>query len=343
MFVRVFGCILVFVSVLEILVCTNLNPGYKKQFFCYVVLRLKTLNRFITFFSTSLVTLLFCLLIEKMTVAVESAPITSPAPEVNETKEDKFIYNEDDEKEQKDCEKIFSMLTEQEVAEMPDPMMPRRYLRAEKGNIETAVKRLKETLVWRKEFGVDKVVADDELHKFENATGKMYTRGYDKDGCALLYIKPGLENSSSADGQIMHVVYTLERAIAATAKNTGGKEEKINLVVDFVNFSLFNSHPLSTRKRFIHILQSHYPERLKRAFLCSPPGIFKVFWKISQPFLDPVTKDKVVMCHGEEGLKRACALFDDIQKVELCAGGQCTREYDSKTWLESDFDVTFDE
>ena len=42
-----------------------------------------------------------------------------------------------------------------------------------------------------------------ELIDFENASGKLYARGFDKEGCALLYLKPGLENSDSADGQIM--------------------------------------------------------------------------------------------------------------------------------------------
>ena len=281
-----------------------------------------------------------------MTVALETEQTAATATTVaKEVKTEKFIYNEDDEEEQKNCEKIFSMLTEEEVAEMPDPMMPRRYLRAEKGNIETAVERLKKTLVWRKEYGVDKIVSGEmkELIDFENASGKLYARGFDKEGCALLYLKPGLENSDSADGQIMHAVYVLERAIAATHRNTNGKEEKINIIVDLVKFSLLNSHPLSTRKRFLAILQDHYPERLKRAFVCNPPTIFKAFYALAQPFMDPVTKDKVRMCSGEKAIEKVRSLMGDVTKLEECAGGSCTRTYVSKEWLESDFDVTFDE
>ena len=52
--------------------------------------------------------------------------------------------------------------------------------------------------------------------------------------------------------------------------------------------------PLHAIKSF----KSNYPERMKRVFMCNPPSYFSVFWALAKPFIDPVTRDKVVSCYG---------------------------------------------
>jgi hypothetical protein len=64
------------------------------------------------------------------------------------------------------------------------------------GDTEVAIKKIKATLAWRKEFEVDKIKncmnedGDQEMRKivlFEGSTGKLYTRGTDKEGRAGTY------------------------------------------------------------------------------------------------------------------------------------------------------------
>jgi len=50
------------------------------------------------------------------------------------------------------------------------------------------------------------------------------------------------------------------------------------------------------------------------------------FWAVVKPFLDPVTKSKIVFCHGKKGLEQ---IANDVGPVnvgnlEPCAGGMNT-------------------
>ena len=276
-----------------------------------------------------------------ITVETQTEVATTEAAEVKE----RIVYNSNDATEQRKCEDIVATLTLEEVQEMPDVLMPRRYLRGEKGVIESAVKKLKKTLQWRKEFEVDKIVNGefDELMSIENATGKMYTRGYVREGSAVMYMKPGLENTNSETDQMRHLVYILERAIAATSKHSNGKQEKICILIDFEQFSAWNSPPMSTTRHTLTILQDHYPERMKRAFICNPPAYFKIFWSLAQPFIDPVTKEKVVFCSGTAAMERVMDLVEDMHKVEPCAGGTAELKFNSSEFIKLDFHKTFDE
>jgi len=43
----------------------------------------------------------------------------------------------------------------------------------------------------------------------------------------------------------------------------------------------------------LSILQDHYPERLGRAFVINVPFILNAFYKMINPFIDPVTREKL--------------------------------------------------
>ena len=120
---------------------------------------------------------------------------------------------------------ILRALTSRERSSLPDVNMPLRHYRAEKGDLNEAVRKMRSTLRWREEFGVDDIKrcfdddcgttssssssssSPDERRSaeskgladaiaFENETGKIYCRGYDRQGRAVLYLTPGRENSN---------------------------------------------------------------------------------------------------------------------------------------------------
>jgi hypothetical protein len=73
---------------------------------------------------------------------------------------------------------------------------------------------LRATLSWRDSFGLDELNKGwRPILERENCTGKMYSRGFDKDGHAIIYMKPSLENTNEFDGNMKHLVFTLEYAI----------------------------------------------------------------------------------------------------------------------------------
>uniref|UniRef100_A0A7S4UWI1 CRAL-TRIO domain-containing protein n=1 Tax=Ditylum brightwellii TaxID=49249 RepID=A0A7S4UWI1_9STRA len=257
-----------------------------------------------------------------------------------------------EEVERKGCEEILAALNEDEKSRLSDEHMALRHLRAEKGDAKLAIKKLKKALQWRKEFGVDKIKnafsknGDQEMRSvmtLENETGKCYVRGYDKEGRAVFYMRPVLENTKEEINQMRQLVYHVERAIACTARKSG--LEKFNIVIDYKGFRLRDAPPMSTSKHTLEILQDYYPERLHRAYMFNPPFIFRTFWNLIKAFVDPVTKQKIVFCHGKAGLVEMADKFD-MSTVEDFTGGTAgeLRAFDSQEYLASTpFDHTFDE
>lgn len=80
-----------------------------------------------------------------------------------------------------------------------------RYLRARSYDFEKSSAMLKSTIEWRKTFGLGEMLNKgwDEVIAHENSSGKMYVRGISKGGHPILYMKPGLENSKSHDGNMV--------------------------------------------------------------------------------------------------------------------------------------------
>lgn len=258
--------------------------------------------------------------------------------------------------EEEGCKRIMEQLTEEEIDAMPDDNMPLRHFRADKGNVEKAVKRIKYAIQWRKDFGVEKILQaatstnsdddDNELKEIkkilmhESSPGKMYVRNHDNAKRAILYMFPVRENTNHPTHNIMHLVYSIERAIACTEKNG---LEKIVMIMDFKDWKMKHAAPLSTTKQTIHILQDCYVERLERAYITNAPLIFRTFWNMVKPFLDPVTKAKIVFCSSKSGMNELKSNFD-VEKVETCAlGTGDLKGFDVDEYFQTPFDMTFDE
>lgn len=147
-----------------------------------------------------------------------------------------------------------------------------RYLRATKWHEKEAAKRLQETLTWRREYGVDALTA--EQISPENETGKQILLGFDKQGRVCHYLNPGRQNTEPSPRQVQHLVYMVERVIDLTPPG----QETLALLINFKQSkSRSNTAPgISIGREVLHILQTHYPERLGRALIInggSPPPI----------------------------------------------------------------------
>eukprot|EP00571_Detonula_confervacea_P007245 CAMPEP_0172329822 /NCGR_PEP_ID=MMETSP1058-20130122/61082_1 /TAXON_ID=83371 /ORGANISM="Detonula confervacea, Strain CCMP 353" /LENGTH=370 /DNA_ID=CAMNT_0013047013 /DNA_START=28 /DNA_END=1140 /DNA_ORIENTATION=+ len=247
-------------------------------------------------------------------------------------------------------ESILHALTPHERQFLADDNMPLRHYRAEKGNLNEAIRKIKSTLKWREEFAVEDIKRcfdkntdglshkkREELNQLagviaqENETGKIYCRGYDKEGRAILYLTPGKENSTNEWNNMRHLVYHLERAIACTRRKSG--REKVCIVIRYQGFKLRNAPPISTVKHTLTILQSHYPERMYRAYICDPPFVFRSFWNIIKHFIDPATLEKIAFCAGKEGNVVLERDFDTSTTEKQAGGTTKLREFCSKEFL----------
>lgn len=174
-----------------------------------------------------------------------------------------------------------------------------RYLRATKWHESEAIDRIELTLSWRREFGISEPFDNEnkvngELVSEENETGKEVILGYDNDSRPCLYLKPGRQNTKTSERQVQHLVYMLERVIDYMPAG----QDSLALLIDFkahpVGTQLGKIPPVGIGRQVLHILQTHYPERLGKALLTNIPWLGWTFLKIIHPFIDPLTREKLV-------------------------------------------------
>lgn len=235
-----------------------------------------------------------------------------------------------------------------------------RHLRARNYNVSSAAAQLRDTFAWRVSFGVDPLMAAtaaaaaavsaappppaagaaassappfppaaDPLARTvhaESATGKQFVHGRCAAGRPVLYMRPGAQNSTDTRGNLLQLVYSLERGVATMRDGV----EKLTLLIDFTGYSMRVAPSFATQRATLAILQHHYPERLGLAVLWGAPRLFHLAYKALRPFVDPVTAAKIVFLYP--GLPA-----DGARMAELFGGGgELLAEYGgSSPWVYS--------
>ncbi|KAM0801231.1 CRAL/TRIO domain protein [Usnea florida] len=162
-----------------------------------------------------------------------------------------------------------------------------RYLRASKWNEPHAITRVQATLVWRREFKVESHTAD--YISEENETGKQVIFGYDNEGRPCLYLNPHRQNTKGREKQMQHLVFMLERCIDLTPPG----QETLAILVDFKQSRKGENPSVAQGRQTLSILQNHYPERLGNACVKNVPWLVWGFFKLINPFIDPLTREKM--------------------------------------------------
>lgn len=200
--------------------------------------------------------------------------------------------------------------------------------------------RVEEILVWRRDYGVDEIGGADVEE--ESKTGKQYIFGFDKQSRPVHYMHPDRQNTKESPRQIQFVVYMLERTVdlmPAGVENLclnidfgsshgGGQPTSIGQarqVLKSVFFLIMLWYSLKIVLK-IHptVLQTYYCERLGRAICIDVPTIFWAFFKMIQPFIDPVTKDKIRFVRNSS---ETLELVDADQLIKHGYGGNIPFAY----------------
>ncbi|XP_010263672.1 PREDICTED: random slug protein 5-like [Nelumbo nucifera] len=200
----------------------------------------------------------------------------------------------------------------------------RRYLEARNWNVDKSKKMLEETLKWRSNYKPEEIRWHEVAN--EGETGKVYRANFhDRQGRTVLILRPGMQNTSSQDSQIRHLVYLIENAIL----NLPEGQEQMSWLIDFTGWSLNTNVPIKTARDSANILQNHYPERLAVAFLYNPPRIFEAFWKVVKYFLDPKTFQKVKFVYpkNKDSVELMSSYFD-VENLPTEFGGKAKLQYD---------------
>ncbi|KIP08246.1 hypothetical protein PHLGIDRAFT_23659 [Phlebiopsis gigantea 11061_1 CR5-6] len=198
-----------------------------------------------------------------------------------------------------------------------------RYCRATKWDgAQKAIRRLEETLLWRREFGVYDERTSAAHVEPEAVTGKEVAYGYDVQGRPALYLCPSRQNTAETVRQVEFVVFMLERCLDLM----GPGVESLALMIDYGQKAA-KSPSISQSRAVLHILQAHYPERLGRALIINVPWMLNAFYKLITPLVDPVTRDKMRFNPKavQDGLFARDAVWREF-------GGAVEFQYEHKTY-----------
>ncbi|KAI6042522.1 CRAL TRIO domain-containing protein [Pisolithus marmoratus] len=180
-----------------------------------------------------------------------------------------------------------------------------RYIRAAKHDVAVAIKRIEDTLKWRRDFGIYDILTA-ELVEPEAVTGKQFLFGYDTRGRPALHICPSKRNTEDGPRQIQFVVWMLERSIDLM----GPGVETIVFMIDYADKGQGTS--ISTSRTVLNIVQSHYPERLGASLITHFPWLLHAFFRLIMPLIDPVTRSKIIFnpVKNDQGLWRSADARD---------------------------------
>ena len=182
---------------------------------------------------------------------------------------------------------------------------------------------LRDTLAWRESYKPHLITWSDIKTEAELKKVTILDRP-DKNGRPVVFMRPRNEKQGSDNElKLKYVVYIMEHA--SRIADASSPDGKMAWLLDYVGYSRQNQPPWKVSLSTLSIVQNHYPERLGRAVNFKPPLLFEIFWKAIRPFVDPVTRDKLVFLSGkdvENGmLQEQMAKYFDLEMLDDMMGG----------------------
>jgi hypothetical protein len=216
-----------------------------------------------------------------------------------------------------------------------------RYLRAHNLDVAKACRGMLETFEWRQKIDIEAL----RRRSFSSElTGLMHiTGGRDRSGRPIILNRknPRPVNDQELKESIDLIIYTLERASdlidseIATGRCVDGKWIWL---LDLSAYARSNRTPFSATREVLHIVSSHYPERLYRAYIIDGPSLFGFLYSMVKPFIDARTKAKIQFLHDRksEQFKGEMGKLIETSQLEEDFGGQ--QKYDeAEYWAQCPF------
>lgn len=171
----------------------------------------------------------------------------------------------------------------------------KRFLRARKGDVAKAATMLREHAQWRREttpHWPDRALDLAEV-EIPIKAHVAFIHGKDKEGRPLGFIRV-----KNHDGKIKRdilykwVVACLDEIIARCERPSLGYISTFAFVIDAgdMAWANFDSDAL---KYILSVLGNHFPERLGQLMIINSGMLFRMVWKVVEPFLDARTSAKI--------------------------------------------------
>ncbi|KAK4256854.1 hypothetical protein QN277_006522 [Acacia crassicarpa] len=177
-----------------------------------------------------------------------------------------------------------------------------KFLRARDFKVKDAFTMIKNTILWRKEFGIDKLMEENLSDDLEKA---VFMHGFDKEGHPVCYNIYGefqnkelYKKAFSDEGRRLNFlrwrIQFLERSIRKLDFTPGGVSTIVQ-INDLKNSPGPSKWELrQATKQALHLLQDNYPEFVAKQVFINVPWWYLAVNRMISPFLTQRTKSKFV-------------------------------------------------
>mmetsp|Transcript_9398 Transcript_9398/g.15466 ORF Transcript_9398/g.15466 Transcript_9398/m.15466 type:complete len:302 (-) Transcript_9398:643-1548(-) len=192
-----------------------------------------------------------------------------------------------------------------------------RFLLARNNDLEKAAEQCQKLVTWTEnEYPVLKSSCLKEIK-----TGKLYMRGFDKEGRPLLIYRTRFSNPKERD--IEEAARMLVFWGATVTKALPEDMTKYTLLVDRTSHKSENTD-MELMKKSTGTFQDIFPERVKNTIIYPTDLLFYSVWNIAKWFLDPVTRNKVHPMMYLSGVEQ----YIDRKWIPKAMGGDDDYEFD---------------
>ncbi|UJR38597.1 hypothetical protein I4U23_031262 [Adineta vaga] len=210
-----------------------------------------------------------------------------------------------------------------------------RFLRARKWNIEHTIKSLHEMVQWRIDNQVDSILEDEMAIQRTELLRKILpniNHGYTKtdrplylEKSGIIYVDKILSDFTTEELLRCHT-YWLElncQRAKERSRQIGKHIESFTIVSDIQGCNMEIRKIFAPFKQSLYIDNNYYPERLAQMIFINPPTIFPVLWGIVKPWLDPVTKSKIIVIKKGPETTNTLLQYIDSDQLPGEYGGSC--------------------
>ena len=172
----------------------------------------------------------------------------------------------------------------------------RRFLRADRGDLSKASKRLRDTLEWRRAARPERARCPACFNAALNSHYMQHV-GFDTLGRALVFSDIGLARDKKASSNAEHCVQVLELLEPSLPPYP---HDQYVWVCDFHKFGIADCDPRMAVK-CLGLFGKCYPERMGAMILVGAPSIFNGLYRVVSQVVDPSTLKKVKFLRGPDG------------------------------------------
>jgi hypothetical protein len=230
------------------------------------------------------------------------------------------------------CELKYGLQTAHK-GKLPNDAHLLRFLRARDFDVSKARDMVINSLLWRKQHNVDKILHDFQppailLQFFPGAW-----HHHDKMGRPLFVLRlgnmdvKGLLRTVGLEALVKFTLLICEQGLAKTEEATKSLGQPISawtMLVDLEGLSMRHlwRPGVQALLRIIEIVEANYPETMGHVLISRAPRVFPVLWTLISQFIDENTRKKFMINSGESILNEL-GKYIDKQFLPDFLGGQC--------------------